>query len=63
MRDAVLADLARRGVSIASASLDAVNVRPAGPVRITSAAVTSEYDQVVLAAGAWTPARFAVQVT
>ncbi len=56
MRDAVLADLARRGVSIASASLDAVNVRPAGPVRITSAAVTSEYDQVVLAAGAWTPA-------
>jgi glycine/D-amino acid oxidase-like deaminating enzyme len=55
MRDALLADLVRRGGTVVDTSLDAVKVPPAGPVRISSAAVNSEYDKVVLAAGAWTP--------
>lgn len=56
LRDAVLADLARRDVTIVSAPLTGVRVPPAGPVRVTSAATTTEHDQVVLAAGAWTSA-------
>ena len=55
MRDAVLADLTGRGVTIVEAPLDTVQVPAAGPVRITSAAGSADYDQVVLASGAWTP--------
>jgi glycine/D-amino acid oxidase-like deaminating enzyme len=55
LRDAVLADLARRGVAITPAPLTALLAPPAGPVRVTSAAATTEHDQVVLASGAWTP--------
>jgi glycine/D-amino acid oxidase-like deaminating enzyme len=58
MRDAVLADLARLGGTIAAAALTAVRAPPAGslgPVRVTSAGTTTEHDRLVLAAGAWTP--------
>ena len=55
MRERVLADLVRHGGVVAERSLNMVQVPAAGPVRITAAAVTTEYDPVVLAAGAWTP--------
>jgi glycine/D-amino acid oxidase-like deaminating enzyme len=55
MRDAVVADLARRGGTVTRAPMDSIAVGPAGPVRVTAAGQTSEYDAVVLATGAWTP--------
>jgi glycine/D-amino acid oxidase-like deaminating enzyme len=55
MRDAVVADLAKRGATVAASSVVTVAAGPAGPVRVTAAGQASEHDAVVLAAGAWTP--------
>jgi glycine/D-amino acid oxidase-like deaminating enzyme len=55
MRDAIVADLAKRGAAVTASGVDSVAPGPAGPVRVTAAGETSEYDAVVLAAGAWTP--------
>lgn len=57
LRDAILADLAVRPcVTLHAAALEGVEVTTAGTVRITAESLAREYDIVVLAVGAWTPA-------
>lgn len=55
LRDAAVADLARRGGRVTGAPLDALAAGPAGRAVVTAAGGTADYDAVVLAAGAWTP--------
>jgi glycine/D-amino acid oxidase-like deaminating enzyme len=57
LRDALLADLAgRTRASVHPAAVTGVTTTPAGPVSVQGDGTTAEYDVVVLAIGAWTPA-------
>lgn len=57
LRDAVVAEAAaRQRVRLRAAPLTGLTLAPGGPVRLWVAGRRFEYDLVVLAAGAWTPA-------